>query len=60
MLTVSKALTDRYKAGDLIKGSRRSSAARAAGGPTWRRPAAREVGKLDEAMNRLYGLVEAS
>src|SRR5262249_18995962 len=57
VLTVSKSLTDRFRAGDLIRpvaqilggwgGGRRDMAQ--GGGP--------ETGRLDEALEKLYGLV---
>jgi alanyl-tRNA synthetase len=60
VLTVSKGLTDRYKAGDLIKPVAQILGGSGGGRPDMAQAGGTEVGRIDEAMNRLYGLVEGS
>jgi alanyl-tRNA synthetase len=60
VLTVSKALTDRYKAGELIKPVAQILGGSGGGRPDMAQAGGTEVGRIDEAMTRLYGLVEAS
>jgi alanyl-tRNA synthetase len=60
VLTVSKSLLDRYKAGELIKPVAQILGGSGGGRPDMAQAGGTEVAKLDEAINRLYGLVEAS
>jgi alanyl-tRNA synthetase len=60
VLTVSKSLVARYKAGDLIKPVALILGGSGGGRPDMAQAGGPEIGKIDEAMNRLYGLVEAS
>ena len=60
VLTVSKGLTGRYKAGELIKPVAQILGGSGGGRPDMAQAGGTEVGKIDEAMSRLYGLVEAS
>jgi alanyl-tRNA synthetase len=60
VLTVSKSLVGRYKAGDLIKPVAQILGGSGGGRPDMAQAGGTEVERIDEAMNRLYGLVEAS
>jgi alanyl-tRNA synthetase len=60
VLTVSKSLTDRYKAGELIKSVAQIVGGSGGGRPDMAQAGGTDVGKIDDAMSRLYGLVEAS
>ncbi|HEY2511748.1 MAG TPA: alanine--tRNA ligase [Polyangiaceae bacterium] len=60
VLTVSKSLTDKYKAGDLIKPVAQILGGSGGGRPDMAQAGGTEIAKLDEAMDRLYGLVQAS
>jgi len=54
VLTVSKALTDRYKAGDLIKGIAQVVGGSGGGRPDMAQAGGADVSKLDEALESLY------
>jgi alanyl-tRNA synthetase len=54
VLTVSKGLTDRYKAGDLIKGIAQMLGGSGGGRPDMAQAGGTDVGKLDEALESLY------
>jgi alanyl-tRNA synthetase len=54
VLTVSKDLTDRYKAGDLIKGIAELVGGSGGGRPDMAQAGGTQVGKLDEALASLY------
>ncbi len=54
VLTVSKELTDRYKAGDLIKGVAQLVGGSGGGRPDMAQAGGTEVGRLDEALQSLY------
>ena len=54
VLTVSKALTDRYKAGDLIKGIAQIVGGSGGGRPDMAQAGGTEIDKLDEALESLY------
>jgi alanyl-tRNA synthetase len=54
VLTVSKGLTDRYKAGDLIKGIAQMLGGSGGGRPDLAQAGGTEVEKLDEALESLY------
>jgi alanyl-tRNA synthetase len=54
VLTVSKSLTDRYKAGDLIKGVAQMVGGSGGGRPDMAQAGGTDVGKLDEALESLY------
>jgi alanyl-tRNA synthetase len=60
VLTVSKSLVDRYKAGDLIKPVASILGGSGGGRPDMAQAGGTEVGKIDEAIERLYGLVESA
>jgi alanyl-tRNA synthetase len=60
VLTVSKSLTERYKAGELIKSVAQIVGGSGGGRPDMAQAGGTDVGKIDDAMSRLYGLVEAS
>jgi alanyl-tRNA synthetase len=60
VLTVSKSLTMKYKAGDLIKPVAAILGGSGGGRPDMAQAGGTEIGRIDEAMSRLYGLVEAS
>ena len=60
VLTVSKSLVGRYKAGDLIKPVAQVLGGSGGGRPDMAQAGGTEIGKIDEAIARLYGLVEAS
>jgi alanyl-tRNA synthetase len=60
VLTVSQSLTARYKAGDLIKPVAQILGGSGGGRPDMAQAGGTDVARMDEAMNRLYGLVEAS
>ena len=57
VLTVSKALTDRYKAGDLIRPIAQHLGGSGGGRPDMAQAGGTEVGKIDEALEKLYALV---
>jgi alanyl-tRNA synthetase len=54
VLTVSKGLTDRYKAGDLIKGIAQVVGGSGGGRPDMAQAGGTDVAKLDEALESLY------
>jgi alanyl-tRNA synthetase len=54
VLTVSKGLTDRYKAGDLIKGIAQILGGSGGGRPDLAQAGGTNVEKLDEAIESLY------
>ena len=54
VLTVSKSLTDRYKAGDLIKGVAQMVGGSGGGRPDMAQAGGTDVAKLDEALESLY------
>ncbi|HEY1692660.1 MAG TPA: alanine--tRNA ligase [Polyangiaceae bacterium] len=54
VLTVSKGLTDRYKAGDLIKGVAQMLGGSGGGRPDMAQAGGTDVAKLDEALESLY------
>ncbi len=60
VLMVSKSLTGRYKAGELIKPIAQILGGSGGGRPDMAQAGGTEVAKIDEAMNRLYGLLEPS
>jgi alanyl-tRNA synthetase len=60
VLTVSKSLTDRYKAGELIKPVAQILGGSGGGRPDMAQAGGTEIAKIDEAVNRLYGLFEPS
>ena len=54
VLTVSKELTDKWKAGDLIRGVAEVVGGKGGGRPDMAQAGGTEVGKLDEALASLY------
>jgi alanyl-tRNA synthetase len=54
VLTVSKGLTDRYKAGELIKGIAQMVGGSGGGRPDMAQAGGTDVAKLDEALESLY------
>jgi alanyl-tRNA synthetase len=60
VLTVSKSLVERYKAGELIKPVAQILGGSGGGRPDMAQAGGPDIARLDEAMSRLYGLVEAS
>jgi alanyl-tRNA synthetase len=54
VLTVSKSLTDRYKAGELIKGVAQIVGGSGGGRPDMAQAGGTDVGRLDEAIQSLY------
>jgi alanyl-tRNA synthetase len=54
VLTVSKGLTDRYKAGDLIKGIAQMLGGSGGGRPDMAQAGGTDIEKLDEALESLY------
>ncbi|HSQ64022.1 MAG TPA: DHHA1 domain-containing protein, partial [Polyangiaceae bacterium] len=52
--TVSKDLTDRYKAGDIIRGVAQLVGGSGGGRPDMAQAGGTDVGKLDEALASLY------
>jgi alanyl-tRNA synthetase len=54
VLTVSKSLTDRYKAGDVIKGVAQMLGGSGGGRPDMAQAGGTDVAKLDEALESLY------
>jgi len=54
VLTVSKSLTDRYKAGDIIKGIARMLGGSGGGRPDMAQAGGTDMSKLDEALESLY------
>jgi alanyl-tRNA synthetase len=57
VLTVSKSLTDRFKAGELIRPVAQILGGSGGGRPDMAQAGGSEVGKLDEALEKLYALV---
>ncbi len=57
VLTVSKSLTDRYKAGDLIKPVAQILGGSGGGRPDMAQAGGSEIGRIDDAMRALYDLV---
>jgi alanyl-tRNA synthetase len=57
VLTVSKALTDRFKAGELIRPVAQILGGSGGGRPDMAQAGGTEIGKLDEALEKLYALV---
>jgi alanyl-tRNA synthetase len=55
--TVSKSLTDRYKAGDLIRPVAQMLGGSGGGRPDMAQAGGTEVDKIDEALEKLYTLV---
>jgi alanyl-tRNA synthetase len=60
VLTVSKSLTERYKAGDLIKPVAQIVGGSGGGRPDMAQAGGTDVAKIDEAMSRLYALFEGN
>ncbi|HVH42653.1 MAG TPA: DHHA1 domain-containing protein, partial [Labilithrix sp.] len=60
VLTVSKSLTDRFKAGDLIRPIAQVLGGSGGGRPDMAQAGGTEVGKIDEALEKLYGLLGPS
>jgi alanyl-tRNA synthetase len=58
-LGVTKDLTDRFKAGDLIRELAEIVGGRGGGRPDFAQAGGEDVARLDEAFERLYALVEA-
>jgi alanyl-tRNA synthetase len=54
VLTVSKSLTDRYKAGELIKGIAQMLGGSGGGRPDMAQAGGTDIAKLDEALESLY------
>ncbi|HTQ45767.1 MAG TPA: alanine--tRNA ligase [Polyangiaceae bacterium] len=54
VLTVSKSLTDRYKAGDLIKGVAQMLGGSGGGRPDMAQAGGTDIARLDEALESLY------
>ena len=54
VLAVSKALTGRYRAGDLIKGIAQTVGGSGGGRPDMAQAGGTQVDKLDEALESLY------
>jgi alanyl-tRNA synthetase len=54
LLVVSKGLTHRYKAGELIKGIAQMVGGSGGGRPDMAQAGGAEVGKLDQALESLY------
>jgi alanyl-tRNA synthetase len=57
VLTVAKALTDRYKAGDLIRPIAQILGGSGGGRPDMAQAGGTDVAKIDEALEKLYALV---
>ncbi len=57
VLAVSKPLTDRYRAGDLIRGPATIVGGSGGGRPDMAQAGGTDVGRLDEAIEAIYGLV---
>ena len=57
VVTVSKSLTDRFKAGELIRPVAQILGGSGGGRPDMAQAGGTEVGKLDEALEKLYALV---
>ncbi len=55
--TVSKSLTSRFKAGDLVRPVAQMLGGSGGGRPDMAQAGGTDVSKLDEALERLYGLV---
>ena len=55
--TVSKSLTDRFKAGDLIRPIAQVLGGSGGGRPDMAQAGGTEVAKIDEALEKLYALV---
>jgi alanyl-tRNA synthetase len=60
VLTVSKSLLDRYKAGELIKPVAQILGGSGGGRPDMAQAGGTDVAKIDEAVTRLYGLLDAT
>ncbi|MBX3227754.1 MAG: alanine--tRNA ligase [Labilithrix sp.] len=60
VLTVSKALTQQFKAGDLIRPIAQILGGSGGGRPDMAQAGGTEVGKIDEALGKLYELVGAA
>jgi alanyl-tRNA synthetase len=58
VLTVSKPLTDRFKAGELIRPIAQILGGSGGGRPDMAQAGGTEVGKIDEALDELYALLE--
>jgi len=54
VLTVSKSLTDRYKAGDLIRGIAQIVGGTGGGRPDMAQAGGTDPGRLDEAIEAVY------
>jgi alanyl-tRNA synthetase len=54
VLTVSKGLTGRYRAGDVIKGIAQMLGGSGGGRPDMAQAGGTDIGKLDEALESLY------
>jgi len=59
VLTVSKPLTDRYKAGELLRGLATIVGGSGGGRPDMAQAGGTDIGKLDEAVEAIYERVEA-
>jgi alanyl-tRNA synthetase len=57
VITVSKSLTDRFKAGDLIRPVAQVVGGSGGGRPDMAQAGGTDVSKLDEALEKFYGLV---
>jgi alanyl-tRNA synthetase len=57
VLTVSKSLTDRFKAGELIRPIAQILGGSGGGRPDMAQAGGTDVGKIDEALEKLYALV---
>ena len=55
--TVSKSLTDRFKAGDLIRPIAQILGGSGGGRPDMAQAGGTDVAKIDEALEKLYALV---
>jgi len=60
VLTVSKSLTDRFKAGELIRPVAQILGGSGGGRPDMAQAGGTEVGKIDEALEKLYALLGTS
>ncbi|HVW24199.1 MAG TPA: alanine--tRNA ligase [Polyangiaceae bacterium] len=60
VLTVSKPLTDRYRAGDLIRGPAGIVGGSGGGRPDMAQAGGTEASKLDEAVDSIYARVESA
>jgi alanyl-tRNA synthetase len=57
VLTVSKSLTDRFKAGELIRPVAAVLGGSGGGRPDMAQAGGSETGKIDEALEKLYALL---